>query len=195
MSPRRRTFLSLVFACIFISIIVDDTVRCRKAQILQTWWVVFFNLFILISHFTCISTNVICCITYTLCKKIYIGETGKRLADRFCEHLKKKQICVQTSRVPILIFLITPTTTWLFAGYPYTTERRKATKFWNKNSFFNWVHSPHMELMNTSHSTNLFANSCDHNSTNGKASLHSHITPHISSIRSDEGLTLKTLAF
>ena len=32
-------------------------------------------------HFTCISVNVIYCITCTLCKKIYIGETGRRLAD------------------------------------------------------------------------------------------------------------------
>ena len=39
-------------------------------------------------HFTCISTIVIYCITYTLCKKIYIGETGRRLADRFREHLR-----------------------------------------------------------------------------------------------------------
>ena len=39
-------------------------------------------------QFTCISTNVIYCITSTLCKKIYIGETGRRLADRFREHLR-----------------------------------------------------------------------------------------------------------
>ena len=39
-------------------------------------------------HFTCISTNAIYCITFTLCKKIYIGETGRRLADRFREHLR-----------------------------------------------------------------------------------------------------------
>ena len=39
-------------------------------------------------HFTCISTNVIYCITCTLCKKISIGETGRRLADRFREHLR-----------------------------------------------------------------------------------------------------------
>ena len=39
-------------------------------------------------HFTCITTNVIYCITCTLCKKIYIGETGRRLADRFREHLR-----------------------------------------------------------------------------------------------------------
>ena len=46
-------------------------------------------------HFTCIATNVIYCITCMLCKKIYIGETGRRLADRFREHR-----CVQTSRAP-----------------------------------------------------------------------------------------------
>ena len=39
-------------------------------------------------HFTCISVNVIYCITCTLRKKIYIGETGRRLADRFREQLQ-----------------------------------------------------------------------------------------------------------
>ena len=39
-------------------------------------------------HFTCIFANVIYCITCTLCKKTYIGETGRRLADRFREHLR-----------------------------------------------------------------------------------------------------------
>ena len=39
-------------------------------------------------HFTCISANVIYCITCTYCKKIYIGETGRRLGDRFREHLR-----------------------------------------------------------------------------------------------------------
>ena len=39
-------------------------------------------------HFTCTSANVIYCITYTLCKKLYIGETGRRLGDRFREHLR-----------------------------------------------------------------------------------------------------------
>ena len=38
--------------------------------------------------FTCTSANVIYCITCTLCNKLYIGETGKRLADRFREHLR-----------------------------------------------------------------------------------------------------------
>ena len=39
-------------------------------------------------HFTCTSANVIYCITCTLCKKLYIGETGRRLGDRFLEHLR-----------------------------------------------------------------------------------------------------------
>ena len=39
-------------------------------------------------HFTCTSANVIYCITCTLCKKLYIGETGRRLRDRFREHLR-----------------------------------------------------------------------------------------------------------
>ena len=39
-------------------------------------------------HFTCISTNRINCTTYNLCKKISIGETDRRLGDRFREHLR-----------------------------------------------------------------------------------------------------------
>ena len=40
-------------------------------------------------HFSCTSANVIYCITQcTLCKKLYIGETGRRLGDRFREHLR-----------------------------------------------------------------------------------------------------------
>ena len=39
-------------------------------------------------RFTCTSANVIYCITCTLCKKIYIGEAGRRLGDRFREHIR-----------------------------------------------------------------------------------------------------------
>ena len=39
-------------------------------------------------HFTCTSANVIYCITCTYCNKIYIGDTGRRLGDRFREHLR-----------------------------------------------------------------------------------------------------------
>ena len=39
-------------------------------------------------HFTCTSANVIYCITCTYCNKFYISETGRRLGDRFREHLR-----------------------------------------------------------------------------------------------------------
>ena len=38
-------------------------------------------------HFTCASANVIYFPTCTYCKKLFIGETGRRLGDRFREHL------------------------------------------------------------------------------------------------------------
>ena len=40
------------------------------------------------AHFTSIAANVTYCITCTLCKKVYIGEMGRRLADHFREHLR-----------------------------------------------------------------------------------------------------------
>ena len=39
-------------------------------------------------HFTCTSANAIYCSTCTLCKKLFIGETGRRQGDRFREHLR-----------------------------------------------------------------------------------------------------------
>ena len=38
-------------------------------------------------HFTCTSANVINYKTCTLCKKLYISKTGRRLGDRLWEHL------------------------------------------------------------------------------------------------------------
>ena len=38
-------------------------------------------------RFTCTSASVIYCITCTLCKKLYIGETRRRLGDRSREHI------------------------------------------------------------------------------------------------------------
>ena len=41
--------------------------------------------------FTCTSANVIYWITCTYCHKLYIGETGRRLSDRFREHLRETE--------------------------------------------------------------------------------------------------------
>ena len=42
----------------------------------------------ILDHFTCASANVINCPTCTYCKKLFIGETGRGLGDRFREHLR-----------------------------------------------------------------------------------------------------------
>ena len=39
-------------------------------------------------HFTSTPANVMYCVTCTYCNKLYIGETGRRLGDRFREHLR-----------------------------------------------------------------------------------------------------------
>ena len=67
-------------------------------------------------RFTCTSANVIYCITCTLCNKLYIGETGKRLGDRFCEHLRDVEKNDKDASKPVashLISLTTPKNTWL----------------------------------------------------------------------------------
>ena len=52
-------------------------------------------------HFTCTSANVIYCITCTLCKKLYIGETWRRLGDRFREHLRDVEKDDQNASKPV----------------------------------------------------------------------------------------------
>ena len=45
------------------------------------------NFFINLFNFTCTSSNIIHCISCSKCCKLYIGERGRRLSDRFAEHL------------------------------------------------------------------------------------------------------------
>jgi len=52
-------------------------------------------------HFTCTSANVIYWITCTFCKKLYIGETGRRLDDRFLGHLRDVEKDDQNASKPI----------------------------------------------------------------------------------------------
>ena len=76
-------------------------------------------------------TNVIYCITCTLCKKLYIGETGRQPGDRFREHLrdveKDDKTHLNRSR-DTLIFPIILNNIWQSAAFPYFKEARKAVK-------------------------------------------------------------------
>ena len=60
--------------------------------------------FAITDHFSCISTNLIYCITCTsvMQKKIIdIGETGRRLGDRFREHLRDVEINYKDASKPV----------------------------------------------------------------------------------------------
>ena len=123
-------------------------------------------------HFTCISTNATYCITCTLCKKIYREDWRTASANTY-ETTKNNT----DASKPVARHFALPNHSHHnmnicgLSLYHGNTESRKSLK----NSFFNLVHSLYTELVNASHSTNLFTNSCNHISTNGKAPLHSHI--------------------
>ena len=87
--------------------------------------------FLVTDHFTSTSANVIYFITCTYCNKLYIGETGKRLGDRFREHLRDVERNDKDASKPVvdtLIFLIILNSIWQFAAYPYNCLVRKAVK-------------------------------------------------------------------
>jgi hypothetical protein len=43
--------------------------------------------FVVKGHYSCITSNVIYCIKCSVCQELYIGETSRRLGDRFREHV------------------------------------------------------------------------------------------------------------
>ena len=72
------------------------------------------------NRFTCTSANVIYFITCTLCKKIYIGETGRRLGDRFLEHLRDVERNDKDASKPVARHFNLPNHSWRSAAFPYT---------------------------------------------------------------------------
>ena len=79
-------------------------------------------------HFTCTYANVIHCIHCPYCKKLYIGETGRRLGDRFREHLRDverndKDISELVARH--FISLIILGSIWQFAAFPCARQYGK----------------------------------------------------------------------
>ena len=59
-------------------------------------------------HFTCTSVNVIYCITFTFCNKLYIGETGRRLGDRFREYVRDVERNDKDASKPVVRHLNLP---------------------------------------------------------------------------------------
>ena len=75
--------------------------------------------------------HVIYCITCTLCKKLYIGETGRRLGTWFLEHLCDLEKDDKNVSKPVARDKISPiilSNIWQSAAFPYIKEARKAAK-------------------------------------------------------------------
>ena len=72
--------------------------RCNTcAYVIQTRTVSFPKAtYTIQDSFTCESRNIIYAITCKRCHKAYIGETGKRLSDRFAQHLRDIRQCSVT---------------------------------------------------------------------------------------------------
>ena len=63
--------------------------------------------FVIWRNFTCTSSNIIYCISCMKCCKLYIGETGRRLSDRFAEHLRPVRKLLLTSLLRDILMLLT----------------------------------------------------------------------------------------
>ena len=73
-------------------------------------------------YFTCTSANFIYRIICTYCEKLYISETGRRLGDRFREHLRNVERNdkddASNQSLDTLISLIILSIVWQFAAFP-----------------------------------------------------------------------------
>ena len=93
------------------------------------------------------------------CPFIYIGETGRRLGDRFREHLRdieKDDKKASKLSLDTLICRIILSNIWQSAASPYIKEAQKAVKLLNKNLFFESVLLILTVSTNAFHSTNSF---------------------------------------
>ena len=96
-------------------------------------------------HLTCTSANVTHCITCTLCKNIYIGETGRRWRTAFTNtyEMKEKKRHMRASK-PVGRHFYLPNhsqqnmTICVLSLHQSNMESRSIIS--NRNSSFNWVH-------------------------------------------------------
>ena len=152
-------------------------------------------------RFTCTSENVIYCITCTLCKKLYIGGTGRRLGDRFREHLRDVEKDDKDASKPVARHFNLPNHSkehMSICGLSLHQGTTDSRKIWSKDSFFKSAPLIPTESTNAFHSINLFLFFSRYQvSTNSVApsSVYKAYITHNSSICFDEGLTLETSAF
>ena len=148
------------------------------------------------NHFTCTSANIICCVTCTYRKKLYIAETGRRQGDQFREHRDVEEMTRKhpNHNVRLKSLAAFPCIQAVRKKFERHLGSQKAEKPQNKNLSFKLALLIPTTSTSAFHSTDLFLFSRFHLSA--KAQLYFlHInthTTHNSSIRSDKGLTLET---
>ena len=110
-------------------------------------------------HFACTSTNVIYCITCTLYKKLYIGETGRLLGDRFREDIRDVEKDDKNASEPVARHFNPPNHSkqhMVVCGLSLDQESTESRKTQNKNLFFKSALLILTVSMNAFHSTTLF---------------------------------------
>ena len=148
--------------------------------------------------------NAIYYTTCTLCKKLYIGETGRWLDDRFREHLRDVEKDDKNASKPVAKHFNLPNhfnqhmAVCGLSLHQGSTESRKTLE--QNIFFFKSALLILMVSMNAFHSTNLFGCFSHYQAPTNSIALSFCIyckphTTHNSSIRSDKGLTLETSAF
>ena len=145
-------------------------------------------------RFTCTSANVI--ITCILCKKLYIGETGRRLGDRFREHLRGFEKDDKDASKPVARHFNLPNhfkQHMAICGLSLHQGTTKSRKNLEQKLYSKSAHFIPTVLTNAVRSFIQLIHSCFsrcHVTTNSVAPppLYEPHTTHNSSIRSDEGV-------
>ena len=75
-------------------------------------------------HFTCTSANVLYCMTCTYWNNLYIGETGRRLGDRFREYLRDVERNDKDASKPVARHFNLPNHSFKQFGKPQNTRTK-----------------------------------------------------------------------
>ena len=153
-------------------------------------------------HFTRTFANVIFCITCTYCKKLYNGETGRRLGDRFREHLRDIERNDKDATKPAARHFNLPNDSKQHMAvcslslHLGSSESRKTIeqKFIFQIGTLN-PHSIGKKRFSFNQFILVFSSPYSHNSVAPFSAYKPTHSTHNSSNCSEEGLTLKTSAF
>ena len=121
-----------------IQILSSDGAADRKVKLHQ---ILCFRHFLAKRSIKICQCHVLLNITCIYCKKLYIGETGRQLGDRFQEHPCNVERNEMTRTYPnqlldTLTSLIVLSSIWQFGSFPYIWAVQRATKLLEQKLIF-----------------------------------------------------------